>query len=268
MILAALASASGLAQSQSEIDSLISSSNYINAQVSIARQQADAAAQAALDGNIVVPGTYTAAQISMLEVSTYNQALIDVVNANYYTAADFYEDQYQDSMESLGATIEVFADAATEISKVAAVVEITANAETAEEKVDMQNFIRSSDLTLDTQTVAVFNESVEKIETFSQSAAVFKNASVDVDVLSTTDTITIDSFSNLARSTAFYSAQDDHLNVLLDTQTPIMINGYFQYGDTASLLGYDTKKGLEEYLGGPSDGGFYIDPAPEMGELP
>jgi len=145
VILAALASASGLAQSQSEIDSLISSSNYINAQVSIARQQADAAAQAALDGNIVVPGTYTAAQISMLEVSTYNQALIDVVNANYYTAADFYEDQYQDSMESLGATIEVFADAATEISKVAAVVEITANAETAEEKVDMQNFIRSSE---------------------------------------------------------------------------------------------------------------------------
>jgi len=91
---------------------------------------------------------------------------------------------------------------------------------------------------------------------------VFKNASVDVDVLSTTDTITIDSFSNLARSTAFYSAQDDHLNVLLDTQTPIMINGYFQYGDTASLLG------PQEYLGGPSDGGFYSDPAPEMGELP
>ena len=63
MILAALASASGLAQSQSEIDNLVTSSNYINDQVAIARQQADAAAQAALDGNIVVPGTYTAAQI-------------------------------------------------------------------------------------------------------------------------------------------------------------------------------------------------------------
>ena len=95
----------------------------------------------------------------------------------------------------------------------------------------------------------------------------FKNASVDVSVLSTTDTIALDSFSNLTRSTAFYSAYDDHLNVYLDN-TDIMISGYFQYGDTTSLLGYDTKKGPQEYLGGPSDGGFYIDPAPEMGELP
>jgi hypothetical protein len=261
VILAALASASGLVQSQSEIDNLISSSNYINTQVSIARQQAQDATQAALAGNILVPGTYTAAQIDMLEVSTYNQALIDVVNANYYTAADFYEDQYQDSMESLGATIEVFSEAATEISKVAAVVEITANTETAEEKVDMQNFIRSSELTLDTQTVAVFNESIEKIETFSQSAAVFKNASLDIDILSTTDTISIDSLSNLTRSTAFYGAYSDHLTVYLDN-TDILIHGYFQYGDTTSLLG------PQEYLGGPSDGGFYSDPAPKMGVLP
>ena len=266
-ILAALASASGLVQSQSEIDNLVTSSNYINDQVAIARQQADAAAQAALSGNIVVPGTYTEAQIDQIVVSTYNQALIDVVNANYYTAADFYEDQYQDSMESLGATIEVFAGAATEISKVAAVVEITANAETAEERVDMQNFIRSSELTLDTQTVAVFNESIEKIETFSQSAAVFKNASLDVDILSTTDTISIDSFSNLTRSTAFYGAYDDHLTVYLD-HTDILIKGYFQYGDTASLLGYDTKRDPQEYLGGPIEGDFYSGPAPEMGELP
>jgi len=267
VILAALASASGLAQSQSEIDNLISSSNYINTQVSIARQQAQDATQAALAGNILVPGTYTAAQINMLEVSTYNQALIDVVNANYYTAADFYEDQFEDSMEALSATIEVFADAATEISKVAAVVEIAANATTDEEKVDMQNFIRSSDVEVDMQTVAVFNESIEKIETFSQSAAVFKNASVDISILSTTDTIALDSFSNLTRSTAFYGAYDDHLNVYLD-HTDIMISGYFQYGDTTSLLGYDTKRDPQEYLGGPIAGDFYGGPAPEMGELP
>ena len=266
-ILAALASASGLVQSQNEIDNLVTSSNYINTQVSIALQQADDAAHAAIAGNILVPGTYTEAQIDQIVVSTYNQALIDVVNANYYTAADFYEDQYQDSMESLGATIEVFAGAATEISKVAAVVEIAATADTAEEKVDMQNFIRSSDLTLDVQTVAVFNESIEKIETFSQSAAVFKNASLDVSILSTTDTIAIDSFSNLTRSTAFYGAYDDHLNVYLD-HTDILIHGYFQYGDTASLLGYDTKRDPQEYLGGPIEGDFYSDPAPEMGELP
>ena len=266
-ILVALASASGLVQSQNEIDNLVTSSNYINTQVAIALQQADAAAQAALDGNILVPGTYTEAQIDQIVVSSYNQALIDVVNANYYTAADFYEDQYQDSMESLGATIEVFAGAATEISKVAAVVEIAATAETAEEKVDMQNFIRSSDLTLDVQTVDVFNESIEKIETFSQSAAVFKNASLDISILSTTDTVAIDSFSNLSRSTAFYSAYDDHLTVYLDN-TDILIHGYFQYGNTQSLLGLNPETNPEEYLGGPSDGGFYSDPAPEMGVLP
>ena len=215
-------------------------------------QQAEDAAQAAASGNIVVPGTYTAGQIDQIVVSTYNQALIDVVNANYYTAADFYEDQFENSMEELSATIEVFSEAATEISKVAAVVEIAANADTAEEKVDMQNFIRSSDVEVDAQTVAVFNESIEMIETFSQNAAVFKNASVDISVLSTTDTITIDTLSNLTRSTAFYIAETDLLAVFLDTQNQVMIGGYFQYGDTASLLGFNPEVNPEELLGGPT----------------
>ena len=233
-----VAALSANASAQTELQVLEDSSGYINHQVSHAIASVQEMTSAAANGQIVAAGTSQDSQIEYTYVAAYNQALVDVEQASYYSATDYYEDQFEDSMGQLEATVEVFAEAATEISKVEAVHEQVSEADTPEAQVDLQNYIRANDVQIDEQDVAVFNHSLEKIEETAQAAAVYKNAAHDEAVLAETNFIAEVTLSNLTRTTSNYDAYKDTLNIYFDTPNTLSFEGYFMevYG-ADQLLG-------------------------------
>jgi len=233
-----------------EIDQLIQTSNYINSQVSAALDQVGYNVDNAATGYITTPGTYYETQIDQTAVQAYNQALEDILGASYYSASDFYEDQYEDTMDQLGAAVDVFTEAAVEISVVEAVFDEAISAEGVEAQVDLQNYIRANDVVLEEATVATFNQSLESIEEYSQEAAVLLNASVDINVLSATDSHAVDTLSNLTRTDIQFDAWKDNLVVAYDTGFETHIQDYF----IANQMMMEAGESIEGFLG---DGGSF-----------
>ena len=106
-----------------EIQEMINTASYINTQVSNAQASViemsmNTPQNAALSYDAVVPvaGRTDSHKIDLTEVAYYNQSILDTVNANYYSAEHLLVQNYEENMDQMDAAIEMFSDAATEIS--------------------------------------------------------------------------------------------------------------------------------------------------------
>ena len=136
-----------------EIQELVNTANYINTQVSDAQASVIEMAMGVptdptgVAGTIVpVAGRTDSHKIDLLEVAYYNQSILDTANANYYSAQHLLVDSYEDNMDQMDAAIEMFAGAATEISKAEAIYTAAITAQTDEDRIQLQNYIRANDV--------------------------------------------------------------------------------------------------------------------------
>ena len=217
-----------------EIQELVNTANYINTQVSDAQasviemtmgvpQSADS-----VDGLVVpVAGRTDSHKIDLIEVAYYNQSILDTANANYYSAEHLLVDSYEENMDQMEAAIELFSGAATEISKAEAIYTEAITAQTDDERIQLQNYIRANDVQIDQSTVQTFNQSLDIIEDKVQEATASLWASQDQAVLGMINHDSIATLSNMTNSTVAYDAWTDQMTITWDNATDTVLQGVF-----------------------------------------
>ena len=217
-----------------EIQELVNTANYINTQVSDAQASVIEMAMGVptdptgVAGTIVpVAGRTDSHKIDLLEVAYYNQSILDTANANYYSAQHLLVDSYEDNMDQMDAAIEMFAGAATEISRAEAIYTEAITAQTDEERIQLQNYIRANDVQIDQSTVQTFNQSLDIIEDKAQAATASLWASQDSSTLAMINYDGIATLSNMTNSTVAYDAWSDQMTVTWDNATDTVLQGVF-----------------------------------------
>ncbi len=243
-----------------EIQELVNTAAYINTQVSDAQasvvEMAMGVPQSAgsVEGLVVpVAGRTDSHKIDLLEVAYYNQSILDTANANYYTAEHLLVDSYEENIAEMEAAIEIFSGAATEISKAEAIYTEAVNAQTDDERIDLQNYIRANDVQIDQSTVQTFNQSLDTIEDKAQEATASLWASQDAATLAMINYDGIATLSNMTNSTVAYDAWSDQMTITWDNATDTVLQGVFFNND--SNIGW-TQATMEIY------DGFYGDTPP------
>ena len=243
-----------------EIQELINTANYINTQVSdatasvIEMQIGTPMTAESVDGLIVpVAGRTDSHKIDLLEVAYYNQSIIDTANANYYSAEHLLVDSYEENLSEMQAAVDMFTDAATEISKAEQIYQEAINAQSEDERINLQNYIRANDVQIDQETVQVFNQSLDTIENKAQEATASLWASQDSATLAMINYDGISTLSNMTNSTVSYDAWSDQMTITWDNATNTVLQGVFF--DNEGVIGW-TQAVSEVY------DGFYGDTPP------
>jgi hypothetical protein len=243
-----------------EIQELVNTANYINTQVSDAQASVVEMVMGvpqspdSVQGLVVpVAGRTDSHKIDLLEVAYYNQSILDTVNANYYSAEHLLVDSYEENMDQMEAAIELFSGAATEISKAEAIYTEAINAQTEDERINLQNYIRANDVQIDQSTVQTFNQSLDVIEDKAQAATASLWASQDSATLAMINHDAISTLSNITNSTVAYDAWTDQMTITWDNATDTVLQGVFFNND--ANIGW-TQATTEVY------DGFYNDTPP------
>ena len=217
-----------------EIQELINTANYINTQVSqatasVVEMSIMTPQDAALANNAIVPvaGRTDAPKINLTEVAYYNQSILDTVIANYYSAEHLLVQNYEENMDQMDAAIDMFTDAAAEISKAEQIYQEAINATTDEDRLQLQNYIRANDVQIDQSTVQTFNQSLDTIEDKAQAASASLWASQDAAALAIINYDAQATLSNMTQSTVAYDAWTDQMTITWDNATDTVLQGMF-----------------------------------------
>ena len=107
-----------------EIQELISTAEYINQQVSnatasvVEMQMGVPTDPTGVESTVVpVAGRTDSHKIDLIEAAYYNQSILDIANANYYSAEHLLVDSYEENMDLMEAAIDMFTESSLEISK-------------------------------------------------------------------------------------------------------------------------------------------------------
>ena len=223
-----------------EIQELINTADYINTQVSnatasvIEMQMGVPGSSDSVEGlTVPVAGRTDSHKIDLIEVAYYNQSILDTANANYYSAEHLLVDSYEENKAEMEAAIGMFTDAATEISKAEQIYQEAINAQSDDERIQLQNYIRANDVQIDQSTVQAFNQSLDTIENKAQEATASLWASQDSATLAMINYDAISTLSNITNSTVSYDAWTDQMTITWDNATDTILQGVFFNNDGA-----------------------------------
>lgn len=178
--------------------------------------------------------------ISPQELEDYNAALESVKSAVIYNTQMLLLDAHVDSIDNMHNAIDTFSDAAQELAKLDAVVSIAEQANTIEQKVEVQNFVKTNDVEITQQEVDNYNNSLTEVVSYAQQAAGFLQASMNTDITTTADA-QFESFNtNTATVSASYSAVNDQLLLAWDNgSNTLSFTDYFSanFISQSELLG-------------------------------
>ena len=222
-----------------EIQELVNTANYINTQVSnatasVVEMQIGVPMTSNNVEGLTVPvaGRTDSHKIDLLEVAYYNQSILDTVNANYYSAEHLLVDSYEENKDEMQAAIGIFTDAATEISKAEQIYQEAINAQTDEDRINLQNYIRANDVQIDQSTVQQFNQSLDVIEDKAQEATASLWASQDSSTLAMINYDSIATLSNMTNASVDYDAWTDQMTITWgEGVTDTVLQGVFFNND-------------------------------------
>jgi hypothetical protein len=223
-----------------EIQELINTANYINTQVSnatasVVEMSIMVPDDASFSPDAIVPvaGRTDSHKIDLTEVAYYNQSILDTVNANYYSAEHLLVQNYEENMDQMEAAIDMFTDAAAEISKAEQIYQEAIAATSDEDRLQLQNYIRANDVQIDQSTVQTFNQSLDMIEDTAQAASASLWASQDAAALAMINYDAQATLSNMVNSTVSYDAWTDQMTITWDNATDTVLQGMFFNNDGA-----------------------------------
>ena len=244
-----------------EIQELINTANYINTQVSdatasvIEMQMGLPTSADNIEGlTVPVAGRTDSHKIDLIEIAYYNQSILDTANANYYSAQHLLVDSYEENKDEMSAAIDMFTDAATEISRAEQIYQEAINAQSDEDRINLQNYIRANEVQIDQSTVQQFNQSLDIIEDKAQEATASLWASQDSATLAIINYDSISTLSNMTNASVDYDAWSDQLTITWgEGVTNTVLQGVFF--DNDGPIGW-TQAATEVY------DGFYGDTPP------
>lgn len=166
------------AAQSSDYDNLLNSSNDIVGQIDRAIQLVGAATEYAHHGYGLSDGTLSStAHISTEQLNAYNDALAAYANnyAPYGDVREVLDQKAQDHLEIMDASIDTFTEVVVEMSTAIQVNEMVVEADTPDEKADVQEFVQENQeiLVITQEQTEEFNQAADDIETNANAAAAY-----------------------------------------------------------------------------------------------
>lgn len=187
-------------------------------------------------GGIAESNSIDAGTISQTQLDAYNNALQAVQDATYYDAQMFFEEKAEEALQQVSIAVDSFIDATGAMSQVITVFDMASQATDTNTQLALQSYVTENSLEITQGQVLEYNEALESVQTYSQMAAAFVQASQNTGITEIADTHAKDWNQSLTTATASYSQFNDTLNIsFVDQQNGISFIGFFQ-NDMKSAL--------------------------------
>jgi len=195
LLVSASAQAHAQAQTAGEqaISDLISSIQVIENQLDLSITLTNGAVGYATIGGVTEDDAMNSALISQAMLLAYQDAVSDVLAADFNTAQnaqDIFMQQHEGAMANLTAAVDNLVDASFVINQALAVQELAAVADTRPEQAALQGMLQSDTYTIELGEVVAYNDAVGAVESYAQQAGAFMAAANNSDL-----TASIDSFA-------------------------------------------------------------------------
>ena len=219
-----------------EISDLVAASNSLINTMDAGQYAVSGLAYYSAIGGIAVSDTIDAGTITQTQLDAYNNALLAVEGATFYDSQMFFQDQAQVALEQMSLAVDDFVDATSAMTQVIQVFDMASNATDTNTQLALQSYVTDNSLSITQGQVLEYNEALESVQTYSQMAAAFVQASQNTDMNDIVNTHTEDWNKSLTTATATYSQINDTLNIsFIDQQNGIGFVGFFQ-NDMKSAL--------------------------------
>ena len=227
------------AAAETTIDNLVEASKTIAAKLEQGRYAVYGAEHYASIGGII---DYNAVDtneyiITEDELNAYNDALVGVQDALYFTTQMALEEKAAESMVKVSEAVDNFIVASHQL---AVVEEVADRAETAQEtnnvedQLAVQEYVEVNDVSIKQETVVEYNQSLEDIAVNARDAGAFLAASKSEQLTSISDQHAQDYDQSMAEASISYSATNDILSIQWATNVGHIEFHDFLMGDYVS----------------------------------
>lgn len=219
-----------------EISDLVNASNSLITTMDSGQFAVSGLAYYAGIGGIAESNTIDSGIITQTQMDAYNSALGNVQSATYYNAQMFFEDQAEVALEQMSLSVNDFVDATSAMSQVITIFSMASEAATTETQLALQSYITDNSLSITQGQVLEYNDSLESVQTYSQMAAAFIQASQNDFVTQTVDQQSQDFNVSLLETTATYTQSTDNLQLTWNnTNQSLGFFNFFQNDMKSSL---------------------------------
>jgi hypothetical protein len=199
--------------------------------VSLARTLATGASYYGSVGGIIEDGSITRAQLNQTMVDAYNNAISSVQSSTYYNTEMMLVEHHDIAMDNLSLAVDDLVAATAVFATVEAVAEMAAEASAgnAQDQLEAQQILNTTDMTVSEQDVDNFNTAVAEIEDWSQQAAGFLAASNNTEITSSTDSWAARNGTSIA----------DYTSVTFDATFDVLVMEFYTENGGYSGVGFE-----------------------------
>ncbi len=250
----------------SEIDNLVNTSGAIVSQIDRGIMLTGAALQYANAGEGLSDGNLSStAHISTEQLDAYNNALSSMSMYTPYGSVQVeLENLATQELELMDQAVDTFAEVVVDMITVVEVSEMASEASTPDQEAAVQDFVVSNAevLTIGTEEVDTYNQSLDDIETHANNASAYLAVAGNEDAVAFLDQKVQDANTTADQTNIFYDANAQWLAMGTPMQRNLNIiglsgentYGFDLYASEADILviGADS----EFYLTGPTVVGY------------
>ena len=266
LMMLSLSLVGSVAQSD-ELDDLINASSAIVSQIDKGIKLAGAGYEYASTGGALSSGQLAGtAHISTAQLNAYNNALSNMADYEAYgSVQDLLETQAATELQLMDDALDTFTDVVVDMIAVVEVAEIAAEAETPEDKAEVQAYVVENEATLaiTQQEVDTYNQSLNDIEEHANNASAYLGVAANSEAVAFLQQGAEDNNSNADFATLSYDANQQWVKVAYqgtNNANAVYVNGQ---GGSFDMNFYLTEAELltagaqsELYLTGPTALGY------------
>lgn len=227
------------AAAETTIDNLVEASKTIAAKLEQGRYAVYGAEHYASIGGII---DYNAVDtneyiITEDELNAYNDALVGVQDALYFTTQMALEEKAAESMVKVSEAVDNFIVASHQLAvveEVAEKAEVAQETNNVEDQLAVQEYVEVNDVSIKQETVVEYNQSLEDIAVNARDAGAFLAASKSEQLTSISDQHAQDYDQSMAEASISYSATNDILSIQWATNVGHIEFHDFLMGDYVS----------------------------------
>ena len=248
----------------SELDTLIATSSAIVDQINSGIMFVGGSINAAQTGMGISSGQLSGNYyISEEQVANYNVALTGMVNyMPYGSAEDYANQQAENEIEQMEASIADFTAVVVDLLSVQEVAERAEAAETPNDQAEIQDYVAQNDMSVSQDDADTYNQSLDDIENHANAAGAFLAVAGNPEAISFLNAGAKENNTRIEDNALTYSSANQAVELAWansDTVSSIYLNGQGDYGlDIYATEATILNTGYESmfYNSGPTALGF------------
>lgn len=176
-----------------KIQNLINTINVIDDRLQLSINYGIGAVGYAEVGGVIVDGSLDGAKVTDAMLLAYQDAVASVQAHDYATAQNanqLFMQEHAAAMNSLTLAVDTLADATSVLMTATSVADTAAMADTAPERVALQDMLATDAYSIDAGEVAAYNDALDAVANYAQQAGAFMAAANNSSLTASIDTYT------------------------------------------------------------------------------